>query len=195
MKLGSVPLEGRFVTLQPLAQAHKEPLRAACEADQDIWEIYPYSMAGEHFDHWWDQTLSAESDWNLFAALADGECVGVTGFAPEPKPGIVVVGGTYFRPQSRGGPVNPESKLLLLDHAFAARARRAVFNVDVVNPRSHAAMLKLGATAEGVTRQASITWTGRVRDLTVFSILADEWPAVRPRIEARLAEFSSRQGT
>jgi len=76
-----------------------------------------------------------------------------------------------------------------LQHAFAAGARRVVFNVDPVNARSRAAMNKLGAKEEGVARQASVTWTGRVRDLVVFSLLADEWPAVRERLDARLAEF------
>ena len=46
------------------------------------------------------------------------------------------------------------------------------------NPRSHAAMAKLGAVREGVLRAASVTWTGHVRDTVIFSILANEWPEV-----------------
>ncbi len=187
MKLGAVDLLGRFVRLVPLADAHREDLRAACAADQDIWEIFPWSMLGEHFDAWWDRSTAADSDWVLFAVIHDGACVGVTGYVPERAPGIVVIGGTYYRPQARGGPVNPEAKRLLLAHAFDSGARRVVFHVDVINPRSRAAMVKLGAVQEGITRQASITWTGRVRDLVVFSILADEWPAVRDRLDERLA--------
>ncbi len=50
-------------------------------------------------------------------------------------------------------------------------------------------MRKLGAVEEGVARQASVTWTGRVRDLAVFSILSDEWPQVRARLDERLDGF------
>ena len=189
MQLARHNLVGRHVRLEPLAETHREELRLACAADEQIWDIYPWSMLGEHFDAWWTRTLAADSAWNLFAVVLSDAVVGVTGFAPERAPGVVLVGGTYFRPEVRGGPANPESKRLLLQHAFAAGARRVVFNVDPVNARSRAAMNKLGAKEEGVARQASVTWTGRVRDLVVFSLLADEWPAVRERLDARLAEF------
>jgi len=189
MRLARCELVGRHVRLEPLAERHREDLRMACEADQEIWDIYPWSMLGEHFDAWWARTLAARSEWNLFAVILSNVLVGVTGFAPERAPGVVLIGGTYFRPEARGGPANPGAKRLLLEHAFGAGARRVVFNVDPVNVRSRAAVNKLGATEEGVARQASVTWTGRVRDLVVFSILADEWPTVRERLDARLAEF------
>jgi RimJ/RimL family protein N-acetyltransferase len=63
------------------------------------------------------------------------------------------------------------------------------YKVDAINARSRAAVLKLGAIQEGILRQDRVTWTGRVRDTVVFSILADEWPAVRDRLDARLAAF------
>jgi len=189
MRLAHQDLIGRHIRLEPLAERHREPLRLACAADQDIWEIYPWSMVGDHFDAWWTRTLAADSEWSLFAVVIAGAVVGVTGFAPERAPGIALVGGTYFRPEVRGGPANPESKRLLLEHAFSAGARRVVFNVDPMNARSRAAMNKLGATEEGIARQASVTWTGRVRDLVVFSILAPEWPELRERLDARLAAF------
>jgi RimJ/RimL family protein N-acetyltransferase len=189
MQLPRHEVVGRHVRLEPLADPHKEGLRLACAADEEIWEVYPWSMVGEHYDAWWTRTLTPDSGWNLFAVILEGAVVGVTGFPPERAPGVVLFGGTYFRPEVRGGPANPESKRLLLEHAFAAGARRVVFNVDPVNARSRAAMRKLGATEEGVARQASVTWTGRVRDLVVFSILANEWPGVRERLDERLAAF------
>jgi RimJ/RimL family protein N-acetyltransferase len=190
MELSRQFLIGRHIRMEPLAETHKDGLRAACAADKDIWEIYPWSMLGEHFDQWWAQTVAIQGAWNLFAVVVGGAVVGVTGYAPEPKAAIVLIGGTYFRPEARGGPANPESKRLLLDRAFASGARRVVFNVDPLNPRSRAAMNKLGAVEEGVARQASVTWTGRVRDLVVFSVLADEWPAVRQRLDNRIAALA-----
>ena len=75
--------------------------------------------------------------------------------------------------------------------AFEAGARRVVYRVDAINSRSRAAVLKLGATQEGILRRDRICWTGRVRDTVVFSILDDEWPVVRDRLDARLAAFGA----
>ena len=56
--------------------------------------------------------------------------------------------------------------------------------------RSRSAILRIGATEEGVLRKHMITATGRVRDTVYFSILEEEWPRVRQRLEARLARLA-----
>ena len=86
--------------------------------------------------------------------------------------------------------MNPAAKRLMLGEAFDSGARRVALNVDAINARSRAAVLKLGAVQEGIRRQDRITWTGRIRDTVMFSILADEWPAVRDRLDTRLAMFT-----
>ena len=60
------------------------------------------------------------------------------------------------------------------------------FRVDALNLRSRAAVTKLGAHQDGILRQDRITWTGRVRDTVMFSILRTEWPGVKAGLEARL---------
>jgi N-acetyltransferase len=77
----------------------------------------------------------------------------------------------------------------MLGHAFAAGAARVQFRVDTRNLRSQAAVAKLGAFREGVLRRDRLTWTGYLRDTVFFSILSSEWPAVKSRLEARLAGF------
>ena len=193
MKLEAAILENAVVRLEPLAEAHREPLRAACAADTEIWTaLYPYSMVGEHFDPRWRQLL-AEAERGAavtFAVLVRGEVVGMTSFlALDPVNAALEIGGTYYRPDTRGGAVNPAAKRLLLGHAFAAGVRRVQFKVDALNTRSCAAMRKLGAVQEGIHRQDRVTWTGRVRDTVYFSLLAEEWPAVRDGLDARLAGF------
>jgi RimJ/RimL family protein N-acetyltransferase len=78
----------------------------------------------------------------------------------------------------------------MLGHAFDSGAVRVQFKVDMRNERSQAAVAKLGAVREGVLRREARTWTGHVRDTVVFSILDSEWPAVRLRLEQRLAELT-----
>lgn len=83
--------------------------------------------------------------------------------------------------------VNPETKLLLLTHAFETCGfGRVRIQTDVINARSRAAILHLGATFEGVVRRDVRRPDGSWRDTAVYSILVDEWPTVRAGLLARL---------
>lgn len=191
MKLQAQVLEDAHVRLEPLAPPHKEGLRAACAADPPTWnELYPYSMLGEQFDvHWARLQAEAESGVTIpFAVVVDGVVRGMTTYlAIDRVHRTVEIGATYYEPSVRGGAVNPACKRLLFAHAFGAGANRVQFRVDAINARSRAAVLKLGAVQEGIIRHDRITWTGRIRDTVVFSVLPDEWPAVRARLDERLS--------
>jgi RimJ/RimL family protein N-acetyltransferase len=190
MQLEPRVLENRFVRLEPMDARHRDQLRAAVEADADFFAaLYPYSWAGEHFEPTWSKLMADTAKGHTlgFAVVVDGVCRGIsTYYGIDPANAVLEIGGTFYHPAIRGGPVNPAAKRLLMAHAFAAGARRIVFRVDALNARSRAAVLKLGAVQEGVLRQDRVTWTGRIRDTVIFSILADEWPAVRDRLDARL---------
>ena len=193
MQIEPTVLENAFARLEPLGESHREDLRTACDADPAIWtELYPYSWAGEHFEPTWDRvTGEIEAGRSIvYAVTVSGRCVGVSGFGlANVAQQTVEIGGTYYRPDQRGGPVNPSAKRLMMAHAFGSGVRRLVYTVDALNARSRAAVLKLGAVQEGILRQDRIVWTGRLRDSVVFSVLAEEWPAVRDRLDARLAAF------
>lgn len=195
MKLTLQTLENPWVRLEPLGENHKEDLRAACAADPDTWnKLYPYSMLGEAFDRRWEDHLvksQADGSWMQYAVMVGGRCMGMTcHISADSVNASVEVGGTYYHPGVRGGAVNPAAKKLMMSHAFEAGARRVVYRVDAINARSRAAVLKLGAVQEGILRQDRVTWTGRIRDTVIFSILAEEWPGVCDRLDARLASFS-----
>jgi RimJ/RimL family protein N-acetyltransferase len=88
--------------------------------------------------------------------------------------------------------VNTECKLLLLRHAFEVLgAFRVELKTDALNARSRAAILRLGAVEEGTLRAHMLAPGGRRRDTVCFSILRDTWPAVRVRLEERLASGAS----
>jgi RimJ/RimL family protein N-acetyltransferase len=187
-------LENPWVRLEPLGAEHKEALRAACTADPDTWNrLYPYSMLGDAFDRRWDDHLvktQADGSWMQYAVMVGGRCMGMTcHIGADAANASTEVGGTYYHPQVRGGAVNPAAKRLMMGHAFDAGARRVVYRVDAINARSRAAVLKLGAVQEGILRQDRVTWTGRIRDTVIFSVLAEEWPDVRDRLDARLSSF------
>lgn len=182
-------LEGRFVRLEPFEPALKEEVRTALDCDPDTWAMMPHNGRGERFDAYWADVCST-THYLLYAIRqrSDGRVVGMSGYltALLSERGVEI-GGTFLHPDARGGAVNPEAKLLMLGHAFAAGAVRVQLRVDGRNLRSQAAVAKLGAKREGVLRRDKITWTGHVRDSVVFSILDEEWPAVKAGLERRLA--------
>jgi RimJ/RimL family protein N-acetyltransferase len=187
-------LENRFVRLEPLAERHRADLQQACWADPDLWtRLYSFSMLPEQFDAVWTMLVAGElgGESLTYAVIRDGRCVGMTSFlAIDARNRTVEVGGTYYAPEARGGAVNPAAKRLMMEQAFAAGMNRVQYCVDALNTRSRAAVLKLGAVQEGILRAQKITWTGRVRDTVVFSILAAEWPLIRERLDTRLAAFT-----
>lgn len=105
------------------------------------------------------------------------------------------VGWTAFDPRVWGTAVNPEAKLLMLGLAFDHGFGRVKLQADAVNARSRAAITSLGATFEGIVRRDMKRADGTWRDSAVYSILVDEWPAVRARLEARLDRFGGRPVT
>lgn len=194
MDLPFTTLEASGLRLEPLAEAHREPLRTACAADPDLWErLYSFSMLGEAFDKTWDMLKAQEAAGTMqpYAVVFGGEVVGLTTFlAIDHAHAALEIGSTYYHPKVRGGLVNPLAKHLLMQRAFAGGANRVQYRVDATNARSRAAVTKLGAVFEGILRKDRIVWTGRVRDTAVFSITNEEWPGVRERLDARIAALA-----
>ena len=196
--LAPAPLEGRFVRLLPFAPDLREAVRAALDTDEDAWAGMVSNGGGAGFDDWWaDARREQAAGLRLPYAVVlrdGGAVVGSTSFLSlRPAHGGVEVGSTFYAPAARGGAVNPDCKRTMLAHAFDAGALRVEVVTDALNARSRAAIARLGAVEEGVLRAHKLTWTGRVRDTVVFSILAAEWPAVRARLDARLADASVRR--
>jgi len=103
----------------------------------------------------------------------------------------VEVGWTWYGRDAWGSAVNPESKLLLLGHAFEDwGAIRLYLKTDSLNERSRAAIAKLGAKYEGDLRNHRIRPDGSYRHSSHYSILDSEWPEVKEGLERRVAAFS-----
>lgn len=170
-----MPMEEGELRLEPMGEQHREGLRAACNADSDIWETYPVNMAGDAFDPAFDAFMANPSR-HIFAILHKGELVGMTSYlnlALDRQ--ALEVGGTYMAPAVRGTGLNDRVKRLMLERAFTKGIRRVQFLIDERNGRSQAAVRKLGAVKEGVLRAERITWSGHVRDTAVFGLLKQEW--------------------
>jgi RimJ/RimL family protein N-acetyltransferase len=108
---------------------------------------------------------------------------------PRPRDAGVEIGSTWYAGSAQGTFVNPAAKLLLIGHAFACGAERVELKTDALNARSRAAMLKMGATFEGIHRRHMRRADGTLRDTAWFSVLREEWPEVKAGLEARLAAY------
>ena len=97
------------------------------------------------------------------------------------------IGGTWYHPDYWSSGANADAKRLLLTEAFdVAGAFRVQLLTDVRNHRSQAAIAKLGAVREGVIRSHMVLDGGRRRDSVVYSIVLEDWPAVRANLDERL---------
>jgi len=102
------------------------------------------------------------------------------------------IGHTFYAERVWRTHVNTATKLLLLTHAFETlEFLRVQFVTDLRNERSQAAIARLGAVHEGVMRNNRIVWDGYIRSSVVFSILAEEWPAIKRGLEAKLEDRGS----
>jgi len=153
----------------------REPLKAACAEDSEIWQIYANNFGPVGFDD--SIALYRSTSRNRTFVLFEGdELAGMSSYLGiDEGRGVLEIGGTYYRPKFRGTGFNRRVKNMMLSRAFGCGFRRVEFRVDERNKRSQAAMTKLGAVREGVMRADRITWTSHVRDTVLFSILRDEW--------------------
>ena len=190
----AVRLEGSLITLEPLSEAHREGLWLAAQA-AEIWQWTNHiADSREDFDAWITTSLASLKDGGkyTFATLdrSTGKALGSTGFHHyRPQDGVIEIGSTWLNPRAWRTGANAEAKLLMLEHAFETLGCvRVEFKTDTRNARSRAALAAIPAQFEGVLRkQLNVPGVG-VRDSAFFSVIDEEWPAVRTNLEARLSQ-------
>jgi N-acetyltransferase len=194
MNVQPVILEGPTIRLEPLTLEHAPRLWPGAEL-----ELFQYTLDAppdaslEAFTEWLRLGL-AKPDSLLFVILdrRTGEALGITGYLYiRPQHRGLEVGRTWIARPFQGTRVNPESKLLLLRHAFEdLGAIRVQLTTDRNNLQSQRAIEKLGARRDGVLRKYQIRSNGTVRDTVIYSILEEEWPEVKAGLEERLATLA-----
>ncbi|HET9678089.1 MAG TPA: GNAT family N-acetyltransferase [Solirubrobacterales bacterium] len=193
-------LEGSLVVLEPLDERHREELWEAAR-DPRIWKwLADLGADRDLFDRWFELSREAteEDREGVFAIRrrADGTVFGSSRFMAVRRPDRVVeIGWTWLHPSAWRSGVNLETKLLMLDHAFDALGSvRVELKTDARNERSRAAIAALPAQFEGVLRKHMIVPTVGQRDSAYYSVVDDEWPAVKANLERRLSRGPNRRG-
>lgn len=192
MEVRPVTLQGRHVRLEPLTMAHHAALWQIAR-DPDLWRWSASVMnAPDDLRRYMDAALRDQAEGRSlpFASVAQaaGIPVGSTRFGNiDPPHRRAEIGWTWLGAEWQRTAVNTEAKWLMLRHAFETwGCMRVELKTDVLNQASRAAIARLGAKEEGVFRKHMLTESGRVRDTVYYSILDEEWPALKARLEARL---------
>lgn len=192
MKIEPVTLQGRVVRLEPLALAHVPGL-ARVGLDPELWRWIPTQVADAAQMQAWVQTALDEQTAGTslpFAIIsqASGEAIGSTRYMNiVPAHRRLEIGSTWLSTAAQRSGANTEAKLLLLTHAFEAlKAIRVELKTDALNSTSRAAIARIGGIEEGIFRRHVICASGRVRDTVYFSMLDNEWPAVKARLFSML---------
>ncbi|MCW5941018.1 MAG: GNAT family N-acetyltransferase [Fimbriimonadaceae bacterium] len=190
--VGKPTLQGRVVRLVPLAEARFAELWSVTAPDTFAFypSLRPRDASESAFRDFADR-VSALPDNVAFLVedAATGRALGCTSLM-DVRPGDrgLEIGRTWYAEPARGTAVNPESKLLLLSHAFDTMgAVRVQLKTDARNERSRRAILGIGAKFEGILRKHMVCFDGYVRDTAMYSVIAEEWPVVRAMLLARLA--------
>jgi N-acetyltransferase len=193
MKIEPVTLEGTAIRLEPMEDRHIGGLLAAADAPHIFdWVSFAFRSREDIARFVRRTSKLCEQGLALPFAIVEKEsnkAIGGTGFwhveAPHRK---LEIGGSWLNPRWQRTRANTEAKYLLLSHAFdRLGCIRVGFVTDVLNEPSKAALRRIGAVEEGILRNHMIQPDGRRRHSVSYSIIAEEWPTVRSRLESLLS--------
>jgi RimJ/RimL family protein N-acetyltransferase len=191
-RLEPVSLTGRIIRLEPLQLEHV-PALAEVALEPSLWQwtlARPTTEAD--LRAWASATIANREDGTElpFVTLdaASGRPIGSSRYM-----NIVLehrrleIGWTWVAPPWQRTGANREAKLLMLRHAFeTVGCRRVEFKTDSLNEPSRTALLGIGATFEGIFRNHMVMPGGRMRHSAYYSVIDEEWPAVKASLEASL---------
>lgn len=193
LEVKPVTLQGRYVRLEPITEAHIPGL-TEIGAGQTFWDFMVYGNINTEADmRGWvrDILARAEKGTDLpftVIHLASGKVAGATRYLNiMPKDRGLEIGGTWYGMEFQRTAVNTECKYLLLKQAFETLGCiRVQLKTDLRNERSQKAIERIGAAKEGVLRNHMILPDGRIRHSVFYSILDTEWDGVKNRLEEML---------
>jgi len=192
MRVAPVTLKGKLVRLEPLSMDHLPEL-AATAFNPQIWRWMADRMESEDDLRRYMQTAldaaraGAVMPWAT-RSMKDRRIIGSTRFADiQPAHRTLEIGWTWMHPDYQRSGINVEAKYMQLRHAFEGMgARRVAFKTHHQNLKSQTAIQAVGAKHEGIFRNHVIMPDGSPRHSYWYSIIDEEWPEVKARLEERM---------
>jgi N-acetyltransferase len=187
-----ITLRGKYAILEPLAETHLDPLKAAA-ADGELWNLWFTSVptpdeAAANIAFRLGERARGTMMPFVVRRYEDNRVVGSTTFCNiAAATRRVEIGYTWYAQSAQRTAINTEVKLMMLQHAFETLDCMAVeFRTHHKNLKSRAAIERLGAKLDGVLRSHDIDRQGGIRDTHVYSIIAAEWLDVKNRLQEKL---------
>ena len=186
-----VTLSGDHATLEPLASEHADGLVDAVR-DGELWKLwYTAIPKPEAMDAEIERRLALQAIGSMLPFTvrdAQGRIAGMTTYMNvDAANRRLEIGSTWYARRVQRTTLNTECKLMLLGHAFDALDCIAVeFRTHFFNQQSRRGIERLGAKLDGILRHHQRTANGALRDTCVYSITADEWPAVKAHLRFQL---------
>ena len=188
-------LHGRLVSLHPLQIKHEADLLDAT-SDGELWNMTVSIIPGPDTVAAYIGSAiagrNAETVKPFVIVQAEtGRILGSTRFWKiDPVNRKLEIGHTWLRKSVQRSGVNTKAKFLMLTHAFdVMNCVRVQFSTDEHNDASRAAILRIGATEEGIVRHERIMPDGRKRNSVRFSIIDSEWPTVRNSLLQKMNQY------
>ena len=185
-------LKGQHVKLEPMRIEHIDELNIAA-SDGELWTLKVTSVPQAkdmtaYVNDAIEQRVKGKQLPFIVRKTDDGRLVGTTRFYNiSPRNRNLSIGYTWYSASVHRSAVNTECKLLLLSHAFEKAGCISVqWHTHHENTKSHQAILRLGASFEGVLRNHQILADGRIRHTHCFSMLDNEWPMSKGFLKQRL---------
>jgi RimJ/RimL family protein N-acetyltransferase len=171
-------LENEQLLLRPL-QVADFPAMLELTQDASLWTYFTHdlsTLAG--LETWAAGHFSGDRLQLVVIDKRSGELLGSTGFGNYfPRDQRIEIGWTWLGKAFQGTGINTQMKTLMLQYAFEGlEMLRVEFKTDVLNLPARQALLRLGATEEGVLRSHTLMTKGRRRDTIYYSFLRGEWP-------------------
>ena len=181
----TIILEDNSLLLRPLTLEDEEGFTRIA-FDYDIWK-YTRSlvMNAEEIKAYIISALDERERIIRYAFTvidkSSGEIAGSTSYANlSIKDKRIEIGWTWLGKKFQSTGLNKKCKFLLLQYAFdKLKFERVEFKTDVLNTAARKALLKIGATEEGILRSHTVMQDGRRRDTIFYSILLKEWQSVK----------------
>lgn len=193
MNVQPVTLIGRWARLEPLRVEHAEALWPQAD-EPEIWRYMPYGEVDSPAklravieDLLGRQTRGTDLCFAVFDHVTS-VAAGMTRYMTiDCVNRSLEIGGTWYGKHYRRTAMNTECKYLLMRHAFESLGCiRVQLKTDLRNERSQRAIERLGAVREGVLRKHMIMPDGYQRSSVMYSVIDDEWPSVKARLERLL---------
>lgn len=187
-----ITLTGQVVSLEPLSMEHADALLEAAQSEEIWLHTIDKPQTMEAMQDYIARALG-ERDNNTAIPftvrhITTSRFIGCTRYVSiAPLRRGLEIGFTWYAPQFWRTAVNTECKYLLLKYAFETlQYIRVEFQTMSANARSRAAILRLGAIEEGILRSRMVRRDGQRFDSIFFSILDNEWPAIKAKLEDAL---------